>query len=173
MKKFLFILLSVFSVTSFARVCYVDLVDRYSSYRYDTFTDYSYNGSCANAIRECNFEKRQRHLYQADCRVINHSPVPGHPGRGIPGSNRFHHLLQLTDIELSRFAQRGQVGTCHVQPQWLGMCSYKLIVNGRGYPHPTGCASSRIVRHRGCGFANEEVNAGCLIRQAIVQGRCR
>ena len=168
MTKFLFLFMAFISTASFARTCYVDLVDEYSNYRYDTFTEYY--GGCRDALRSCNRAKRDRGLYSADCRIRGGS-TPGHGGGG--SYSRFTHLLRMTDLQLSRLAQDSKVGSCVVERPWFSTCNYYVKVNRRGFPHPTGCSSSRVVNHRKCNYYDEERNAGCFIRQAIVQGKCR
>ena len=78
----------------------------------------------------------------------------------------------MTDLQLSRLAQDLKVGSCVVERPWLSTCNYYVKVNRRGFPHPTGCASNRVVNHRKCNYNDEQRNAGCFIRQAIVQGKC-
>ncbi|MBG60587.1 MAG: hypothetical protein CMJ16_09035 [Peredibacter sp.] len=164
MGKFLFLFLGLLSSAVFSNTCYVELVDQYSNYRYDTFTSYY---GCRDAQRECNRAKRDRGLYSANCRVQGGYSAPTRPGYG-----RFTHLLILTDTQLAIQAQARNVGSCVVEKPLYSTCNYYVRVNRTGFPHPTGCASKNVVTHRKCNYHDEQRNAGCFIRQAIVQGKC-
>lgn len=180
MKKLLIVALTVFSAASFARVCYVDLVDQWSRYRYDTFTGYTYNNVCRDGLRECHRAKRERGLVSAEC-VQRGIRGPGRPGprppvppRPVPGPGRYSHLLHLSDWSLAEEAERGRVGSCRVVDGPLfSVCSYYVRVNGRGYPQGLGCSDRDYTYRYGCKSYSDKENAGCLVRKAILQGSCR
>lgn len=175
MKKLLIIALTMFSTASFAQICYVDLVDTYSNYRYDTFSAYSYGGSCRDALRECNREKRNRNLNRARCEQRRTSG-PSYPApRPNPGpSGALNHLLRMTDYQVADYAMQRRAGRCEVKRGgWGASCDYYVEVNGYGYPQGTGCADSIYTSRYGCNSYSEKANAGCMIKKAIRQGACR
>lgn len=179
MKKLLILLLTVFSTASFAQICYVDLVDSYSNYRYDTFSAYTYGGSCRDALRECNRAKRDRNINRARCVQRTSGPSYPNPGPSYPNPGPNHpgslsYLLGMTDYQVADYAMSRRAGRCSVKRGgWGSSCDYYVEVNGYGYPQGTGCADRAYTARYGCDSYSEKANAGCMIKKAIRQGACR
>lgn len=183
MKKLLIITLALFSSATFARTCYVDLVDSWSNYRYETFSGRTYNGVCREGLRECNRSRVQRRLDNARCVPRGYDRGPSYPGprptprptprpRPIPGQ-QYSHLLGLSDYSLADYASRGAVGSCRVERgAMFSICDYYVKVNGYGYPQGTGCSDRDYTRRYGCDSYSDKENAGCMVRKAIMQGSC-
>ncbi len=180
MKKILLLALTFFSAATLAQVCYVDLVDNHSNYRYDTFSAYSYGGSCRDGLRQCNRAKRDRNLRGARCvqrRTSGPSypsPRPSYPNPGPSYPGSLTYLLGLSDYQVADYALQSRTGKCEVKKgDWRSSCDYYVEVNGHGYPQGTGCADSRYTARYGCPSYSEKANAGCMIKKAIRQGACR
>lgn len=177
--------------SAFARTCYVDLVDAWSNYPYDTFAENSYDNTCRIAQRDCMRAKRHRNLDSAVCvkrgtrgpRFPQPAPPRTRPtnprGPRVPAPApaprySYDHLLGLSDMALAHEAQMGRVGSCRVREGALfTVCDYYVSVNGRGYPQGNGCADRDYTNRYGCKSYSDKVNAGCLIRKAIQQNSCR
>jgi hypothetical protein len=75
MKKLVLITLSLISISAFANICEVVMVDNYSGRIVDRFREYDYDGTCREAMKECRKELRLSGWYgRADCQVSSTSP---------------------------------------------------------------------------------------------------
>lgn len=174
MKFLLLIAISLISFQTMARTCYVDLVDTWTNYRYESFAGNKINGPCRDALRACNKMKQERDLESAKCLERQLRERQSSTARINSPRNRFAYLLKLTDRQLASRAMNERVGSCLVVTGgYFDSCRYYVNVNGLGYPYERGCSDRSRTTRENCNQYNPFDNAGCLIRRAIEENRCR
>lgn len=178
--KYLLLLAAFFSASAFADYCSIRMVDNYG-YTVRTYQGYDYSYNCRDFLRDCNRDLRTNNQGRGVRCVRDTNGYPGpnpnpYPNPYPPSSNRFGHLLNMSETAVANQALRGLVGTCRVQTGgYYSSCNYYVKVNNMSYPetYGSGCAHSQYTYRFGCNFSNELQNAGCLIKKAIRENRCR
>lgn len=175
MKLLTLIFLALMSVSAFAQMCEVEMVDRYSRV-VRVFRAYGDPNTCLEGMKECRKTIRlQPHLGGVDCirrGDYNPNPNPNPYPNPYPPQRDLYYYLSLSDYELAQEARHG-IGRCQVtQGNYNAACDYYVKVNGYGFPNGTGCASREYTYAYGCNYYNEIENAGCITRMALQQRHC-